>query len=473
MCPQAIPNYIRSHPYMCAALAGAVTTLAIPPMSITVLAFVGYAVLALLLFEEQKTKKAAIISWLFVFMFHLIGLHWISAALLVDWKSHFWLLPFSLAGLPLLLTLYSTALIALSVHITKPKTLSRWIGITFAWIVAELLRSHYLFTGFPWNIPAHIWVPGQSISQAAELINVHGVSILTCLMLFSSVFLFYEKRKWLLCIPALLIFGSLYLHGYTQLLKSTDELIDDVQIILVQPNIPQNEKWAQNLKNYNFEKRLIITREALLEHPSNKTTLVVWPETALSYDILEDPRYTEQLASALPENTYLISGLLSYTDKQWHNSVIVLDNKARLVEKYNKFHLVPFGEYVPFSNILPIESLVGISDFEKGSGITTLGKEQSYPTFQPLICYEAIFPNNLASSESGMSFIINVTNDGWYGNGWGPRQHLAHISWRAIESRKPIIRSAGTGISAVINRYGQITHSQSYNTGGYIQTGNL
>lgn len=441
-------NIINTYPKLSVLTAGALYALAMPPMFLWPLAFLAFGILVPLLIKTDNARKAGLLAALFFFSFHLIGLHWISNALLVNWTHYFWLYPFSLIGLPALLSLFAFITVTTACGLTKRNHTPRLAAIIAALIVAEYARAT-LFTGFPWNMPAHIWRPHWLIAQSASVIGMMGVSLLTLILL--CICTVQGWIKWLPCLCIILALCTINTPADTQDTHA-------ITVIAVQPNIPQSEKWDPSLQQRNLDKRFDITANALAG-TNNQNTLVIWPETALSYVAIQTPVFQDRLKAVLSAGAYLLTGYLGYDDTHGYtNSTLLLNKDGAIKHRYDKFHLVPFGEYIPLSHILPIEPLVGIESFQKGAGPSLITNDDM-PTIQPLICYEAIFPYTV---DPGADIIINVTNDAWYGNGWGPRQHLNHVAWRAVENRIPIIRVAGTGISATIDSYGNISNATAY-----------
>lgn len=446
----------EKYPHICLGFAGALYAFAMPPLNLWPLAFIAFASVIFLTVKAPNAFSAAFRLGLFFFVFHTIALHWISNALLVDWQAHIWLLPFSFFGLPFLLALIPFFVSYACFRVAKHHKLWAFPVVLLA---SEGVRA-WAFTGFPWNMPAHIWQPDWPVAASASVIGMMGVSLLTCVLLFSVGLI----GKWSLFLPFFFI-PLLALVLIRQDVEHTT--LPDMHIIGVQPNIPQAEKWSPNLQMRNLNRRLDLSEQAI--DTETMARLIIWPETALSNTTRPLDEFQTRLRSLLGPNDVLLSGYLGYNpDTGFNNSALLLNRDSTILAQYKKFHLVPFGETVPFSDILPIGPLVGIEGFEKGHGPDIIFLPNGV-RIQPLICYEAIFPWH---TRQDADILVNITNDAWYGNGWGPRQHLSHVAWRALETGKPLIRIAGTGISAVIDGSGEIRHSLPYNTKGVI-TGQL
>ena len=423
-----------------------------PPLHLWPLAFFGCGCLVTILMRLEQPAKATLSAFFFFFAFHLVALHWISNALLVDWQAYLWLLPVSFFGLPAVLSLIPALTLWPLCRISRANGMRRAMLVITGLIIAEGLRA-WAFTGFPWNMPAHIWKTEWDIAAAAAMIGMMGVSLLTLLILAAPAIIrvFPVAGTVMLCLPLALLF--------TLEKPPSPANFDPIRIIGIQPNIPQSEKWSPDLQIRNLNRRLDLSRNAV-SNPAPEPVLLIWPETALSYNSIHFPEFRQALPDILREGDVLLTGYLGYRpDQGYSNSVLMMNRNAEILKTYDKFHLVPFGEYIPFSDLIPVGPLVGIEGFIRGEGVKTLAVE-GLPTLQPLICYEAIFPWNINHQAD---ILINVTNDAWYGDGWGPRQHLSHVAWRALETGIPVIRVAGTGISAIIDGSGKITQHTDYN----------
>jgi apolipoprotein N-acyltransferase len=408
----------------------------------------------LVLLENPKSKKQLFwTGWSYGFGYFTFGLYWISFALHIDLAKWWWLIPFAAIGLPLVLSVYYgiAALCAWPERGHRGRTI---LALVIGFSLIEYLRG-YLFTGFPWNLPAYIWLD-TALAMQMSLIGAYG---LTFISFGLAAILRLTLIRQSSAIIFIVLLGALWGGGYfiqidnmTQMQKTPT----DTQVLLVQPNIPQIDKWNRDKFNDNFEK-LIRLSSGYSEN--NKPDIIIWPETALTWPIQYLDEIKPRLNEIIAPEQILISGILDYGENDFFNSLIVLDDQAQIIEQYNKFHLVPFGEYIPFRNYIsmgPIASaLETTGDFSTGKGLSTLQGINEL-SFSPLICYEIIFPGKVYNTESRPNFIINVTNDGWYLNSAGPYQHLSISRARAIESGLPVIRVANTGISAVIDPNGRI-----------------
>ena len=234
--------------------------------------------------------------------------------------------------------------------------------------------------------------------------------------------------------------------------------IDGVRLRLVQANVAQHHKWKPELREALFKRHLQLSAQDGVEG----ITHIIWPETAIPYFIADDPLRRQAIAAVVPRDGLVISGALRKSAGEaesvdlW-NSVYAIDDQGRIVGSYDKFHLVPFGEYVPFRQVLTFAKITyGAIDFSAGPGPRTL-RLPGLPPVSPLICYEAIFPHQVVDRDDRPKWLLNVTNDAWFGLSSGPFQHFASARVRAVEQGLPLVRAANTGISGVVDAYGRVT----------------
>ncbi|MCA8929448.1 MAG: apolipoprotein N-acyltransferase, partial [Alphaproteobacteria bacterium] len=253
--------------------------------------------------------------------------------------------------------------------------------------------------------------------------------------------------------------------GALRLAGATDATVPGVRLRLVQPDIPQREKWRTDLRAAHFRKHLALSEGAA----AAGVTQIIWPEAATPFLLLETPDALRAAATVVPPGGALITGTPRRIDAtHYGNAVVALDDRGRPVAVYDKHHLVPFGEYVPLREWLPLERLAqGRGDFTPGPGAQTLVVPGA-PSLSPLVCYEAIFPGAATDASDRPGWLLNVTNDAWFGASAGPHQHLAIARLRAIEEGLPMVRVANTGISAIIDPYGRILAHLPLDTEGVI-----
>ncbi len=453
---------------------------------------------------DHKTSLPKIfwLGWFFGLGYFTAGLYWVAHALTVDLASFWWLIPFALLGLPAILAIFTAVSFVLT-SLWPYGGISRAFAFSAIWVATEWARGH-LFTGFPWNLVGYTWGFSNEMSQLASFGGIYSLSLLTLLMAVSwgwvwsppstqsisrsrvgarvlslmSVFLYTtegesrwatppEQTRRRVSLKRKIIFVSIYLIAGLVWIGGKERLTHEdltpstpLAIRLVQPNIPQTLKWDPLQREENFNKLLHLTAA-----PSSlPLKAIIWPESAVSFFLEQNPYPRILIAAALPRGALLFTGGLRRDTNNVWNSLLVLDDEGAIVSHYDKSHLVPFGEYLPFRKILDalfgkgtIKKLTaGGIDFAAGSGPQSLDLPQGFPAFSGLVCYEVIFPNAVVHpAQPRPGWIVNVTNDAWYGNTSGPYQHLESAHFRAIETGLPLVRAANSGVSAVFDGYGR------------------
>lgn len=446
---------------------GGIGALSMPPFTTPAL-IVSLSFYWLILTSLDKTWHAWPAGFLYGFGYFLGGIWWVGNALLVGGNPYLWALPFAVSGLQALLALFPMIAAWASQYFWKGRSLGAYLFFLAMLGFWEWGRGHFL-TGFPWNPFGAAWSYSLPVLQILSIGGIYMLSLLTVFAASAPAFAWKGEAsktvRYSLPIVAVIIFAALYLWG-DQRLKTQTTYDTDVVIQVVTPNIPQNEKWDPALFWSNYTKTLKASSvEANPSDLSGRTRILVLPETALQYNALEDPNAVAALSSTLKaykEKTYLFTGFLRKeipedgSEPRYYNSLVGFDADLNQVYAFDKFHLVPFGEYMPFQKYIPIGPVIGFSGFDFGTGPRTVTVDGA-PAFSPLVCYEVIFPGAVTASDgSSPQWMVNVTNDAWYGVSPGPRQHLYHAVYRSVEEGLPLIRSTNTGISAIIDPYGRI-----------------
>ena len=450
--------------------AGSAAVLAMPPYGAWPLLFAGMSLFYVMLSKAKNRLDAFLSGWGFGFGYFVFGLSWIANALTVEGSTYSWVIPFAIAGLPALLAFFP-AFSALAC--ARPGHLRSFRGFclfTGSMTLGEWLRGH-VFTGFPWNLYGYGWDGVQAVAQGASLAGAYGLTLATVAWAaapgFCLVWNADTRRRTAVIALAALSLTSVFAWGTLRL--RDNPTVADPRFILrtVQPSIPQSLKWDDTKEAESFRRIVEASAADGFTAPDGATILMIWPETAVDQGMMQNPAAIETLRRTLesyPQNRlFLASGLLRWErDKgrtKYFNSIGLFDRDLNLIATYDKAHLVPFGEYIPFSRWLPANPLVRMEGFESGPGAGLLAlplNERDAVKISPMICYEAIFPGESVKRGSRPSLILNVTNDGWYGDSAGPRQHLSIARFRAIEEGAPLARAANSGISAVIDSYGRI-----------------
>ncbi|MEM9726646.1 MAG: apolipoprotein N-acyltransferase, partial [Pseudomonadota bacterium] len=409
---------------------------------------------------------AARIGWLFGVGYFLPGLLWIGEAFLVEAERFAWMRPFAVTLLPMGLALFWGAAFWGAARLSGGPA-GRALALAGLFAVAEYARST-LFTGFPWGLLAYAWV-NTPLAQGAAWLGPFGLSFATIFAALAPYFALLAAKGAGPRVVALagalagvlFVFG-LWSAGASRLDTARLELTD-VMVRLVQPNVPQREKWEPRFVERNLETLLSLSGGAGDGAPIR---LVVWPEAATPYPIATDDALRQAVMARMPRGARLAYGALRLErtadgGRRVYNSLFLVGAgpEARIEGLYDKHHLVPFGEYVPFESVLEPLGLLslagGRAGFSAGPGPRTLSAE-GLPTFQPLICYEAIFPSERPPLEERPEWLLQSTNDAWFGESSGPWQHLAQAQFRAIEQGLPLYRSANTGVSAGLDPYGRV-----------------
>lgn len=449
--------------------AGALTAAALPPVHAVPVLLLAFPCLVWLIDSSASRRRAFADGWWFGFGHFLAGLYWIGLSLLVDAAQFAWMLPFAVLCIPAVLALY-IGIVAVVARSVCGGPL-RVVALAAIWVLVEWLRG-YLFTGFPWNAIGTVWAVSDATMQFASIGGVYGLSLLTVFVAAapSTLGLAVGKRAWGLPLCAVVLTAGLWTYGAIRLGGASLEAVPGVVLRVVQPNIPQRIKWQRDLRDKHLETYLKLSSQ-----PSDPVpTHIIWPETAVPFIVSSDSVRRQAMASVIPPNGLLLTGSIRRSAAgarpfQIWNSFHAIDPAAKIVATHDKFHLVPFGEYVPFRQVLGIAKLTaGRTDFSAGPGPKTLSLS-GLPLVSPLICYEVIFPDNVvASTGPRPGWLLNVTNDAWFGTSSGPYQHFAMARFRAVEQGLPLVRAANTGISAITDPFGRIIASVGLNKRGVL-----
>lgn len=426
-------------------------TYAYAPYHIVPVAFLSFSLLFALLLTAENKKKLFLFGGIFGFAQGACSMFWIRHALLIDGGRFLSLLPLVVFGFGLFFGVFS-GISALFVRFGKT---TGWKLTSFAvgWTVCELIRG-WIFTGFPWNLIGYTWGECLPILQSVSVWGVYGLSFVSVLLFCSPVLLFYKEKKALLLILG--VWSLVTLLGMLRLNDDDNAMFFGIKLRVVQPNIAQTLKWDEDSAEKNLYKHIRMSRNK----PEDKITHVIWPEAATAFLLADDEPVRSLTISALRQGQVLLSGSLRRADeKHLANSIVVIDDMGGLRGSYDKSHLVPFGEYVPLRGIFSLEKIVPISsDFKAGKGPKTLNIPNA-PAVGMLVCYEILFSGRVVDSEKRPLWLLNVTNDAWYGMSAGPYQHFVAAKFRAVEEGLSVVRSANNGISAIINPYGKVISS--------------
>ncbi|MEJ1967912.1 MAG: apolipoprotein N-acyltransferase [Rhizomicrobium sp.] len=458
-----------------AAVAGVATALGFAPFNAFPALLLGFAALVLLLdgcaAGPKPVRRAALIGWGFGFGQFAAGMHWIFYPFLVDPIEHAWQIPFVAILFPGGLALFAAAACAAAMAVWRPGA-PRIFALSACYAAAEWLRGHVL-SGLPWNLPAYGWGASLAILQSAALFGAYGLSLLT--ILFGCALAEVCARPGRIGLPAAmaLLFALLWLGGALRLGASPTTFVAGVQLRLVQPDIPQDEKYVRDLVPRNWQRLMALS----LRDAPTQPTVIVWPEAAPPVLLQRAPDALDQIAVLTNTKKVLLTGnqrlvVDAAGHRRYFNSLYVFGHGGELRATYDKFHLVPFGEYLPLEPLLKalgITKLVGFpGSFTAGDGPHTV-EVPGAPRAGPLICYEILFPAAVVG-QPRPGWLVNVTDDSWFGPWAGPRQHLLAARVRAVEEGLPIARAANTGISAVVDPFGRILAELDLGQAGVVDS---
>ena len=436
--------------------AGALAALGQAPFSVEALAVAGlFAGLALFL-AAPTARAAAVAGWTFGTGYFALALFWIVEPFLVDVARHGWMAPFALVLMAGGLALFWGAAFGLGRAAG---------GGALAWAaalgLAELARGHVL-TGFPWVLIGHVWTDSGALQWVAVL-GPYGLTFAT-LLLVAGTWIALARLPLPAMLAAPVPFAALVLAG-AAMAPPPQDLTGRPLVRIVQPNAPQDEKWDPERAIAFYRRQVGFTAEP------GAPDLAIWPETAIPWPLDLAGPALEEIALAA-RGTPVVLGLNRREDGRWFNALIVTGPGGAVAEAYDKHHLVPFGEYIPFGHLARYIGLRSFAardgyGFAAGPGprLLDLGP---IGAAMPLICYEAIFGHHIRRLPDRPDVLLNITNDAWFGQVSGPYQHLAQARVRAVEQGLPMVRAANTGVSAVIDPAGRILASIPLNEAGYL-----
>ncbi len=470
-----------------ALLAGVAAALAHPPFGFS-FGLAGFGLWLYLLDDlpaEHSLRSAFWRSWLVGCGYFLVGTWWVGEAFFVDAAAHGWQAPFAVFALAGGVALFwgAAGLCFVAFRASRPRFGGAFRILVFAAVLTgfEWLRGHVL-TGFPWDLPGESWRAGSAPSQTAALVGAYGLTLITVIIGASAVTLCRSSaaraRGVALGLAALLLVG-LYGYGGARLAAAHDGDIA-LRLRLVQPDLGEEATWTAKGFTDRFTRFLDLTAQPSAHRPD----VVIWPEGAIPAsfnDYLAPGSWTQiALARALaPGQILLVGGYRSQATAGrplYFNSLLALrrapdGESLQVLGVYDKHRLVPFGEYVPFA---PLFARLGLTQLVQAGEPFTMGPPSrplfiaGLPRLQVLICYESLFPELAKTDGSRPGWIVNVSDDAWFGRTSGPVQHLNLASYRAIEQGLPMARSTPTGISAVIDSYGRVKAQLGLGVSGIV-----
>jgi apolipoprotein N-acyltransferase len=458
-----------------ALVAGALSALAMAPFNAWPILFLTFPVAVWLIDGAgagrlRGVPAAALTGWWFGLGYFVPGLYWLGYAFLVDASTFAWLMPFGVLGLPAYLALFTAFGFALA-RLFWTKDASRVIALAVSLTAGEWLRGHVL-TGFPWNAFGYALTEPLALAQTSSLIGLWGLTFLSVAIFASPAALIdgssRGRRPWIAPAMALALLVAMGVFGAVRLARHPTAMVANVKLRIMQPDLQQDVKFNYAAKAEVMHKYLTLSDRASGPQSTGvrDTSILIWPESAFPFFLTREADAMAQIAGLLPEGTVLITGSVRAPDlpagvriTRAYNSIYVIDHDGSVLSVYDKLHLVPFGEYLPFQDWMEKLGFEQLTKVQGGfiPGLQRRALEIPHaPRALPLICYEAIFPGNVAARDDRPGWIVNLTNDGWFGISTGPYQHLQQARLRAIEEGLPLVRAANTGISAVIDPVGRI-----------------
>jgi apolipoprotein N-acyltransferase len=458
--------------------AGAVSALALAPIYAWPVLFLTFPVLVWLVDGSASgrwsgTAAAAGAGWCFGFGYFLAGLYWVGYAFLVDAKTFGWLLPIAVAGLPAYLALF-TALGLAAARLFWLRGPERVLALAAALTGAEWLRGHVL-SGFPWNAFGYVFAQPLALAQSVSLVGIWGLTFLA-VAIFASPAVFADDaadtpHRWRPLVIGVAVLAALTAYGAARLWLHPTDYVANVKLRIMQPDLQQDEKF-----NYSAKESIMARYTRLSDRATgpqsngiHDVTHLIWPESAFPFFLTREPDALAQVVSLLQPGTVLITGAVRAAETpnnarvaEAYNSVYVIDHDGSIDGIYDKVHLVPFGEYLPLHSLLEKLGLRQLTHMVGGFRAGDRRRAMNVPgapKMLPLICYEAIFPGAAVPAGERPGWLVNVTNDGWFGISSGPHQHFQQARMLAIAEGLPLVRAANTGISAVVDPFGRVIAS--------------
>jgi apolipoprotein N-acyltransferase len=410
----------------------------------------------------EKAKQAAWFGWALGTGYFAAFMFWIVEPFLVEPEIYGWMAPFALVLMVGGLALFWALGFGAAAAVGRNRKI-RLIALIFTLGLAELLRS-YLFTGFPWGLLGYIWLD-TPIAQLAAFVGPHGLGALA-LIVAALPMLFANRLMG--GVVELLFVALIWGVGGLLLGQPTDPMPEAKTVRLIQPNATQQQKWDPAFAPVFYARQLGFTAAPSATPPD----LVIWPEAAVTFWLGDEPDAQARIVEAAPDNAQVIIGARRYEGRRIFNSMVALGKDGQPTDIYDKTHLVPFGEYVPFGGFLARFGIYGLAA-EDGAGFSAGDTRDlldlgALGNVVPLICYESIFPNLSRFTDQRPDWILQITNDAWFGQLAGPQQHLAQARMRAIEQGLPFVRAANTGVSAVIDPKGRIIAQLGLGQAGFL-----
>lgn len=463
--------------------AGALAVLAQAPYDFVVVGFVSFPLLVWLLDGTTpapgraglgRLRPAFAVGWWFGFGYFLAGVWWIGGALLVEAESFAWALPLAVLGVPLVLAVFYGLAAALA-RLLWSDGIGRIFALAFGFGLAEWLRS-FVLTGFPWNAVGYAAMPVPMLMQSVSLTGMAGMNALAVFVFAVPALLSGPRhRRFGLALAAVLCLLHVG-YGFYRLAQPEPADTRRLLVRVVQPSVPMSEKWDTAEADRMFADLMRSSAEPAAAGQA-KPQLIVWPETSVPFLFTERPDALAAIGAMLTDDQMLFAGAVraegaaAQRSDRYYNALVAIDAGGEIVGAVDKVHLVPFGEYLPFADLFErfgLEQIVaGPMNFQAGSVRPPLPVPGGLSA-SAFICYEIIFPDEVAVDVTSTDIIVNVTNDAWFGDTPGPYQHFRQAQVRAVETGLPLVRAANTGISGAVDSHGRVLDAFAIGARGYF-----
>ena len=479
---QRLPNLFKKNflNYLYIIFLGAISSYSLPPYNYFIINFITFSLFFIFIFNKKKithsSKYFFQYGWCFGFGYFLFSLYWIVISLTFDHSFKF-LIPVVIILLPALLAIFYGFITYLFSILYSKNIVSSFFIFSILFGTIEFVRGS-IFTGFPWNLISFSFLNNIYFIQILSIIGTYSFNLI-CISFFTAPALFILRNSrieimicffFILLSVTFLIFGKIKNYHF----NSLESVKNSYSIKAISTNISLDRFFSK-------QDELEIINELIdLSDPSKtKPTIFLWPEGIIPDSYLRDMNaYKKLFMDSFGEDDLIIMGLNSTKTTNGKNllfnSMAIFNNRLDLVASYNKVNLVPFGEFIPFEGILSLIGLKTVTNsyqsFSSGANRAPLNLKNSKIDLNllPLICYEIIYSGKL-SKDNNFDYIINISEDGWFGSSIGPKQHFAHTIFRSIESGKYLIRSANNGISAIINPMGIVEQKVEFGSVGYVE----
>jgi apolipoprotein N-acyltransferase len=463
--------------WLIAFAAGALSSLAMAPFDAWPILFLTFPTLVWLIDGAAIGRGGGVIvaaftGWWFGFGYFVAGLYWIGHAFLVDAQTFAWMLPFAVIGLPAVVAIYTAIGVAIA-RLLWTRGAMRILALAVALTATEWLRGH-LFTGFPWNTLGYALTAPLALAQSASIVGIWGLTFIAIAVCAAPATLVDDhtetRQRWLPLAISLAVLACLGGWGALRLNHTPTQLVANVHLRIMQPNLQQDVRFNYGARKEVMDRYIDLSGRSTGPNGQgvHDATLLIWPESPFPFILTREPDALAQIANLLAPSTILITGAtrlpedFDRADPHAYNSMYVIDHDGTILALYDKMHLVPFGEYLPFEHLL---ERLGLQELTKQQGGFLAGERRrplnipGAPPALPLICYEIIFPDEIAPPGERADWMVNITNDGWFGISSGPYQHFQQARVAAIEQGLPLVRAANTGISAVVDPVGRVVDS--------------